>query len=70
MRLSLEDIRGFWGNIKIICVVPWRISFKAPIPSDYSVQNQFMYSNLLPSLDGQMQMAVSLLGLQLLWFDS
>jgi hypothetical protein len=37
------------------------ISLKAPIPLDFSVQNQVMYSNLPPPLDGQMQMADSLL---------
>ncbi len=43
--LSFEDLRG--------------ISLKTLIPSDFSVQNQVMYSNLLPPLDGQMQTAVS-----------
>jgi hypothetical protein len=37
------------------------ISLKAPIPFDFSVQNQVMYSNLPPPLDRQMQRAVSLL---------
>jgi hypothetical protein len=37
-------------------------SLKAPIPSDYSVQKQLMYTNLPPPLIGQIQTAVSLLG--------
>jgi hypothetical protein len=35
---------------------------KPLIPSDYSVQNQLMNTNLPPPLDGQMQMVVSFLG--------
>jgi hypothetical protein len=63
-RLSFQDIRGLLGKYKLF---PWRISLKASIPPNFSVQNQLVYSNLPLPLDGQMQTGVSLPGIKLLW---
>jgi hypothetical protein len=63
-RLSFQDIRGLLGKYKLF---PWRTSLKAPIPPNFSVQNQLVHSNLPLPLDGQMQTGVSLPGIKLLW---
>ncbi len=59
--LSFKDLRGLSGKYKMNKSYFLRISLKAPIPSDFSVQNQVKYSNLPPPLDGQIQTAVSIL---------
>jgi hypothetical protein len=59
-RLGLEGISGLLGKCKDN--MGWSLGGLSSKPLFYSVQNQFMYSNLPPPLDGQMQRAVSLLG--------
>jgi hypothetical protein len=59
----LEDIGGLLGKYKKNMSYYFIEDFpQSPFSSDFFVQNQSMYSNIPPPLDGQMQMAVSLLG--------